>query len=332
MWGRNVRATVAKGTWDALRWSFGVTKEKPLFMEIKVPSPDRANPLKCRICGVQDNSLELHEQWKFDDRRLIQHLIGLMPVCQDCHQAMHLGRADLLGLGKKARQHLAKTNKWSAKQTTKHVQEAFTKWKRRSQHQYSLDLSWLHQWIPESKVHLAWLDRPMQWIGDRLDSIRWARKMLESDAVIVDTETTGLLDYSRVEVIEIGVVTMRGKVLYNSRFRPRYQIPKHTTDIHGITDADVRNEPPFRDEHPNLMNVLHSRLAIAYNAKFDNGVITRTCRRYKLDPPDCRWECAMHAYRVFLGSGRYMRLPWGTHSAVADCKAVLKLLRHMAKG
>lgn len=333
MWGKNVRAVISRENWDALRWSFGATKTKPEFMKLDLPRPNWQAPVECSICGAsKDENLELHEQWQYDDARLIQRLIGLIPICQDCHLSMHLGRANQLGLGDKAQQHLASVNQWTARQTDIHIKEAFEKWMLRSQNQYSLDLALLNQWIPQSKIHLGWLEQPKRWAGNRLDAVAWAQELLESDAVIVDTETTGLLDYSHVEVIELAVVTMRGKVAYHSRFRPRYRIPKRTTEIHGITDDDVKGEPTFKDEYSNILKATNSKIVVAYKAEFDKGVIASTCRLYKLEPPECRWECAMHTYRTYQESGKLLPLPGAQHNAVDDCKSVLKLLRRMAKG
>ena len=332
MWGKNVRAVISRENWDALRWGFCATTAKPEYLKIRFDDRRWMPSVECRICGAEGDSLELHEQWQYDDKRLVQRLIGLLPICQNCHLSMHLGRANQLGLGDKAQQHLSRINQWTSRQTKKHIKDAFQKWMQRSNYQYSLDLSWLHRWIPDAKIHLSWLGRPIRWTGDRLDTIAWARKILESGAVIIDTETTGLLDYSRVEIIELAILTMRGKVLYHSRFRPRYRIPKRTTAIHGIIDEDVKNAPTFKDEYSNILKKIQSRIAIAYKADFDQGVVSRTCKLYKLEPPECRWECAMHAWRAFQESGKLLPLPDAKHNALDDCKSVLKLLRQMAKG
>lgn len=332
MWGKNVRAVISRENWDALRWSFCATKNKPKFMNLDLPYHDWQAPIECKVCGLNENNLELHEQWQYDDERLVQRLVGLIPICHSCHLAMHLGRANQLGLAGKAKEHLAKVNQWTARQVENHAKKAFEKWMFRSQYQYELDVKWLTKWIPESKIHLDWLDKPKRWVGNRLDAIAWAQEILESDAVIVDTETTGLLNYSRAEVIELAVITMRGKVIYKSRFRPRYKIPKRTTEIHGITNDDVKNESLFKDEYTNILKSLHSKIVIAYKADFDRGVIERTCSLYKIDPPECRWECAMHTYRAFQESGKRPALPNSKHNALGDCKALLKLIQRMAKG
>jgi len=332
MWGKNVRTVISRENWNAFRWSFGATEAKPHFMKLDLPDPDWGAPIECKICSAKEDNLELHEQWQYDDEHLVQKLIGMIPICQNCHLAMHLGRANQLGLADKSKEHIAKVNTWTAPQVENHVKKSFEKWMFRSQYQYKLDVTWLTKWIPESKIHLDWLEKSKRWAGNRLDAIAWAQKLLESNAVIVDTETTGLLDYSRAEVIDLAVITMQGKVVYKSRFRPRYRIPKRTTDIHGITNNDVKDEPLFKDEYSSIMKSLHSKTAIAYKAAFDRGVIERTCGLYKLEPPECRWECAMHTYRAFQESGKWLPLPDSKHNALDDCKAVLRLIRRMAKG
>jgi len=333
MWWKNVRGCVAIDTWDALRWSFGCTKDKPIFMRLKnLPIPDWREAIKCRVCGAEREILELHEQWQYEDKQRVQRLIGLIPICEDCHLAMHLGRANQLGLAEKATAHLIEVNQWSKKKAKLHTDAAFSKWLERSKSQYSLDLSWLSQFIPESKVHPEWLEHPKRWAGDRLDAIAWAKAMLASKAVIIDTETTGLLDYKRVEVIELAVISMRGRVLYHSRFRPRHKIPQATIEIHGITNEAVKDEQRFTDRHSEVHAALNGKIAVAYNAKFDNGVLSRTCLSNDLQTPDCKWECAMHAYRAFLKAPRWVPLPGGKHTALDDCRATLRLLKLMAKG
>lgn len=331
MWGKNVRAVISRENWDALRWGFYATTTKPRFLKLQFADRDWNKSIRCGICNAEGDNLELHEQWHYDDANLIQRLTGLIPICSDCHLSMHLGRATQLGLREKAVRHLTIVNNWTEQQTTKYVREAFKKWTLRSQNQYSLDLSWLLQWIPETRIHLGWLEQPKRWAGDRLDATTWAREILESDAVIVDTETTGLLDYSRVEVIELAVITMEGKVVYDSRFRPRYKIPKRVTRIHGITNDDVKNELSFAEEYTNITDSIHSKIAVAYKTDFDKGAIDRTCALYNLEPPECRWECAMHRYRAFKEAGKWLPLPESKHNALDDCMAVLRLLRQMAK-
>lgn len=125
---------------------------------------------------------------------------------------------------------------------------------------------------------------------------------------------------------------MSGKLLYSSRFRPKYKIPKRTTAIHGLTNDALADCPTFADEHSKILAILTGRLAISYNDRFDCGVIAKTCALFKLAPPDTQWECAMRMYRAFIEESRFVKLIGAKHSAVADCRATLRLMQDMAEG
>lgn len=47
----------------------------------------------CQICGNRDDKLHCHEQWVFDDRKLIQRLVGFECCCELCHDVHHMGRS-----------------------------------------------------------------------------------------------------------------------------------------------------------------------------------------------------------------------------------------------
>ena len=98
-----------------------------------------------------------------------------------------------------------------------------------------------------------------------------------------------------------------------------------------MTNDDIKNETSFVEEYLNIMISVHSRIAVANEADFDKSVIKRTCDLYELDPPECRWECAMHRYRAFQDAGKLLPLPESKHNALDDCHAVLRLLHQMAE-
>jgi DNA polymerase-3 subunit epsilon len=331
-WGRNVRAVVAGDTWDALRWFLGAERFRPRFLSIDFPDQDWREKLVCAYCEAERKALELHEVWEYDDARKVQRLVALKPICSKCHLAVHMGYANATGQTEKALATLAAVNGWTARQAKTHTDRAFAIWETRRKIAYALDVSLLHSFnIPASKVHLDWLDKPRSWIGSRLDAIQWAKQMLKSDAIIVDTETTGLLAKSNVEVIELAAMTMKGQPVYEGLFKPKYKIPERVVEIHGITNEAVKSCPGFDQEADKVAKVLHGKTIITYNAKFDRDVIGRTFKLHKRESISARWECAMQAYRTFLRTGRYQKLPYGAHRALADCMATLKLIRSMAR-
>ena len=71
---------------------------------------------------------------------------------------------------------------------------------------------------------------------------------LERPLAFIDIETTGRNPYSdRIVELSILKISPDGNGEYKShRINPGIPIPEETTAIHGITDADVAEEPPFQ--------------------------------------------------------------------------------------
>lgn len=333
-WGQNVRAVVSDSSWFTLRDKFG-----SLFDPYK-NYPEPTEPLLCSCCGkMVSESLHLHEKWEFDDEDFIQMLTGFIVVCEDCHNAIHIGRSNKVGLGEKAKEHLKKVNGWTDSQVKKHLEAASSQWLKRSGFKYQLNLNWLleQNLLSDKEIHLNWLNRP-QRVYDRVGAISWAQQILSTqDVVILDTETTGLMEGEMknpdAEVIELAIISISGKALYNGRFKPRYSIPQRTTEIHGITNKAVKDAPKFSKEYSKIHQILTGKIVISYNARFDGKIIANTCKLHKLIPlEDVMWECAMKIYKAYQEPNtRFSRLPGAKHDALSDCKATLKLIKKMSK-
>jgi len=340
-WGHNVRAVVSNHEWKMLRWHFGASLEQPTpgGGAICGRSSRGNNFLICNICGRRSDNLHLHELWQFDDIELIQKLIGCRAICEECHNSIHFGRSKAVGFEKQALSHIQKINGWSDEDAINHVNSSFKEWRRRDRLHYKLDLSYLleNNLLPKRSIHWAWLDRPPR-VRDRLDALSWSQTLLELPyAVILDTETTGLIEgpekNPNAEVVELAIISLKGKTLYNGRFRPVYEIPSHVISIHGITNESVKKSPTFAKEYKKIREILDGKIVVAYNSKYDQKVIANTCKIHEIPTPEnLSWECAMWAYKGYMESHQFMRLPYGKHSALADCKATLILIEKMAKG
>lgn len=319
MWGKNARAVITPDSWEELRFKYGATSRLS------------GKKLKCKICGAKSEELDLHEVWHFDNQERVQKLIELIPICDLCHSVKHFGHTSSLGVShyERAIQHLQKVNSWSSEQVVAHVELSMRDWEARSKCSYSLELTFLEKIIGKSRIHLDWLEKDNRYAKTKAEVILLCRELLSSDAVILDTETTGLLDRRSVEIIEVGVVDMRGEVLYERRFKPRHPSCKEAIKVHGITHEQLKDCPKFKDHHEEMSRVLSGKRVIAYNAKFDSSVLARTCDKYNLPSIETRWICAMWLYRNYKG-GRWEKLPSGKHAAVADSLAVLELIRKMA--
>lgn len=187
------------------------------------------------------------------------------------------------------------------------------------------------------------------WLAQqRRGAALWAADLLRRDAVIFDSETTGL--GMNDEFVQLGVIDLRGGVLLDTLVRPSRLIPPEATAIHRLTNADVAGAPAFPALYDALRDALGGQTVIVYNADYDQRILWQTCRLYDLPMIEVgRWSCAMKAYARFHGAWnsqhrdfRWHRLtaacaaegvPAGAaHSAIDDCRLTLALLRKMAAG
>jgi DNA polymerase III epsilon subunit family exonuclease len=95
-------------------------------------------------------------------------------------------------------------------------------------------------------------------------------KIKETPIAVVDLETTGLTPgFDRV--VEISVFKKEpGKsscLAFDTLVNPRR--PVSATEIHGITDEDVKNAPTFNDIAGDFVDTLSGCVVAAYNVYFD---------------------------------------------------------------
>lgn len=129
-WGQNLRSALKKSEWDKLR--------KKTYADADY---------HCEICGGQGwgHSVECHEVWDYDDRNHIQKLVRLIALCPDCHRVKHFGKAQLDGKEAQALAQMRKVNGWTTEQAREHIKKATLTWYERSNHEWTLDLSWLKE-------------------------------------------------------------------------------------------------------------------------------------------------------------------------------------------
>lgn len=99
---------------------------------------------RCDICSTKCK-LECHEIWQFDDKNLVQKLVGLTSLCPDCHRVKHIGLARKMGYYKDTIKHMAKVNKVSVSKAERYVEYAEQEVKKRKQ-EYALDLTYLNNY------------------------------------------------------------------------------------------------------------------------------------------------------------------------------------------
>ena len=174
--------------------------------------------------------------------------------------------------------------------------------------------------------------------------------------LVIDTETTGLGD--EAEICEIAIINDLGNVLLNSKVKPVYGIPADATAVHGISDADVAHAPPLWVVlTEDVLRAIRRRHIVIYNADYDLRILRQSAAavgRYDIVSEamraTVRTHCLMEIYAEHWGawSEYHQSYTWQSlenaaaqqglewdgdpHSALADARMTLRLLRHLQGG
>jgi CBS domain-containing protein len=110
-----------------------------------------------------------------------------------------------------------------------------------------------------------------------------ATPLIALDAVVIDTETTGL-DPRKSFVIELGAVRLTaGRIdpaqYFRSLVRPRDSIPAKSTAIHGIDDGKVAAAPGFPEVWTKFSDFIDGEVVIGHTLGFDLSVLQKECER-----------------------------------------------------
>lgn len=107
-----------------------------------------------------------------------------------------------------------------------------------------------------------------------------ALQWLENNALILDTETTGLDE--RAEIIEISIIDCTGQVLLDTLVKPTSPIPAEATRIHGITNEMVAEAPTWPEVIRKFEEIVIGRDLVIYNADYDLRIIDQTSNLHNI--------------------------------------------------
>jgi DNA polymerase-3 subunit epsilon len=95
--------------------------------------------------------------------------------------------------------------------------------------------------------------------------------------IVLDTETTGLEPSDGHRIIEIGCVELIDCRLTRKNFhqylQPDREIDPGAVQVHGITDAFLRDKPRFADVAEDFLGYIRGAELIIHNAPFDLGFL-----------------------------------------------------------
>lgn len=125
--------------------------------------------------------------------------------------------------------------------------------------------------------------RPIQYDVTRMAILSNATPLIALDAVVVDTETTGL-DPAKARIVEIAALPLKhGKLDESAALRrlvhPGEPIPPSATAIHHIDDVTIADAPGFAAIWPDFAAALSGSILIGHRVGFDLAVLKGECAR-----------------------------------------------------
>jgi DNA polymerase-3 subunit epsilon len=181
---------------------------------------------------------------------------------------------------------------------------------------------------------------------DRNEAISTAKEIVNRNAIILDTETTGLGE--KDEIIEISIIDMTGKVLLDSLVKPTLLIPPESTAIHGISNMNISRSPYITQLLPQLTKILQNNYVTIYNSEFDLRILNQSLRSHRVQPPrvfQTRIYCAMRLYSRYngdwdevrqcyrwkkLGEALGIQAPDNIHRAIIDAELTRQIILTIA--
>ena len=163
----------------------------------------------------------------------------------------------------------------------------------------------------------------------------------EDKLLIFDVETTGI-NTTTDQVIELAI--QKGLAADSERkarrFKPSVNIPPAATAVHGITDADVAECPPFRKVTESVRKIFaEANVIVGYNVKFDIEMLQAEFKRAGAAPLDltgkqiidpCRLWSRCEPRKLEDAVKRFAKREHeGAHSALADVSATGEVLTGM---
>src|SRR5215207_847396 len=114
-----------------------------------------------------------------------------------------------------------------------------------------------------------------------------ATPLIAIEAVVLDTETTGL-DPAKARLLELAAVPISGgRVAADASFRslvqPREAIPAEATAVHGIDAHALASARPFAEVWPEFSAFCANRVLIGHSIGFDLAVLANECARVAID-------------------------------------------------
>ncbi len=167
---------------------------------------------------------------------------------------------------------------------------------------------------------------------------------LPKEFVVLDLETTGL-DPAMDEIIEVGAIRTNhetgARTPFQDLVKPRQRVPRHITEMTGISQAMVESEGRDLPEVlADFVEFIQDLPLVTFNAPFDMGFLQNAARRHGIainNSYTCALQMARRAWpelpsHRLVDLARIKNLPDdNTHRALGDCTRALLIFTAAAR-
>ena len=134
---------------------------------------------------------------------------------------------------------------------------------------------------------------------------RFVKTLIPDDALILDTETTGM--GAGDEVIELGIIDLDGNILYQGLFKPIAPISPGARKIHHISDEMLAAAPDYADEVEKIRAIVSGHPLVGHNVSFDRKLLTQTHNVHR-GGDDIWWNAIPVYYDTMAVAKRFLKV------------------------
>ena len=152
--------------------------------------------------------------------------------------------------------------------------------------------------------------------------------------VVLDTETTGFAKCD--EVIQLSIVDMNNKILFNSYFKPTVESHPRALEVHKLTNQFLADKPKFSEKWEEIAKLLENKIIIIHNEMFDIRLLNQTCERYGIKTNiNLNTCCSMRYFEREMGISKLENIlkelslikdGKELHNSLIDCQMLVKAL------
>lgn len=108
-----------------------------------------------------------------------------------------------------------------------------------------------------------------------------------------------------VQVVEIAIMDVGARTLFEGTVRPGCRTEPGATRAHALTTRSLAGSPPFLEVYPDLLETLWARRVIVYNASYDrrfwDAAVRSLGARGSLAGEPPLWACDMRRCATYVG-------------------------------